>query len=202
MGYSGQRGGGGTPSTSTTKNSGFHGYSPIAPAVLNNTTPETPAKSTVASTTSGTTSSTSSVKVATSNLFVLNDIPPSIEATFSLVFESIAATELTGYLSHNMVNGQNAKSEVFTNFTGLLKQYNPLSIIHVNGTPAQYASNFNYNLENFVPSVGSGTNGEIAYLTSTTSNQITIDFINTGENERVEVEFVTFDGLKNATIYV
>lgn len=159
-----------------------------------------PTKPTPAATTSPTI--TNGIKVATSNLFVLNDIPPSIEATFSLVFESIAASELTAYVKHDMVNGQNIKSEIFTNFSGLLKQYNPLSIIHLNGTSAQQASNFNYHLEDFVPSVGNGSNGEIVYIPSATSAQIIIDSINLTDNERVEVEFVTYDSLKNATIYL
>lgn len=140
------------------------------------------------------------IKIATSNLFLTTDLPLSAQTTFNLLFEDMIATEMVGYLKHNMVNGQNVNNQIFTNLAALSNQNNPFNIIKLTNTSLDYANSFGYSIESFVPSVGYGTNGEIVYV-DTTNNNIVINCINVGENERIEVEFLNYDSLKNATIY-
>jgi hypothetical protein len=175
-----------------------HNWSKNISRTLDSATPNHPSKN-------DSTTISKGIKIATSNLFVLNDIPPTIEATFSLVFENLVATELTGFLKHDMVKGENLNYQPFSNLGTLSQQYSPFNIIQLSGTTSQFLNDFAYSLEIFVPSVGYGTNGEIVYIdkvsTSSTKNSIIINLINISDDERVEVEFLTYDSLRSDTIY-
>jgi hypothetical protein len=146
------------------------------------------------------TTTAKSIKIATSNLFVLSDTPPTVEATFNLIFESLVATELSSYVSHDMVKGQNIAYQPITNLAGISQQYSPLNIIRLQGTSAQTIYNYDYSLESYLPHVGYGTNGEIVYIDLTNNNAV-LNFINLSENDRVEIEFLTYDSLRSDTIY-
>lgn len=146
------------------------------------------------------TTTAKSIKIATSNLFVLSDIPPTVEATFSLMFESLVATELSSYLSHDMVKGQNINYQPITNLSGISQQYSPFKIIQLQGTSEQFIRDYEYSLESYLPHVGTATNGDIVYV-DLDNNTIVIDFVSMFGDERVEVEFLTYDSLRSDTIY-
>jgi hypothetical protein len=207
--------------TGAAATSGFHGYAPGF----------TPAKNTgnastgTGSTTTGSVASkpataskpssleirrSQSNKVATSNLFIVDERTVTVEEMTDLLFEDFGATELINLSRHDSLNGQNIIYQPIKNLSSLALDYNPQNILSFGQTENDLIQNFLLNVEKYVPSeplVADGItkaladDGRIVYLDQTT-NDIIIEVVDIAENERVEVEFLTYVTVEDDTIYI
>jgi hypothetical protein len=66
-------------------------------------------------------------------------------------------------------------------------------------TSATYFKNFPIKLENKIPNVGTGPNGEIVYLEET--GNIIINVINLEKDEVVEIQILNSGSILDGTIY-
>jgi hypothetical protein len=224
MGFSGRSGGRGTPNVSTTTprtSSGFHGYAPgFTPAkntgntstgTVSATTSSVAAKPTTASKPSNIEVRRSqSNKVATSNLFIVDERTVTVEEMTDLLFEDFGATELINLSRHDSLNGQNIIYQPIKNLSSLALDYNPQNILSFGQTENDLIQNFLLNVEKYIPSeplVADGItkaladDGRIVYLDQTT-NDIIIEVVDIAEDERVEVEFLTYATVEDDTIYI
>lgn len=208
---------------------GFHGYAPYAAAVIGKST--TTPKATVNTTTTDgiitaskiTTKPTptkpvsdlalrrsQSNKVATSNLFIVDERTVTAEEMTDLLFEDFGATELINLSRHDSLNGQSIIYQPIKNMSALALDYNPQNILSFGQTENDLIQNFLLNVEKYIPSQPLSVDGQskvaadedrIVYLDQIT-NDIIIEVVNIGEDERVEVEFLTYATLEDDTIYI
>ena len=147
----------------------------------------------------------SNIRVATSNLFVLNEPVLPVEEMTQLIFQDIGGTELPVLMRHNSITTGSVDQQNFDASTFLSDIYSPTDLISMQGTDKEFLNTFSIDISKYIPSVGNGTSGEIVYInkdtTSTTYNNIIIDLVNIENYHVVEVQFVTFDSLNSDTIY-
>ena len=144
------------------------------------------------------------IKIATSDLFITTDPVMSEEDLAFNTYEQISGMAMLELTRSSAVNGINQKYLPIAGLADLNLQYDPTNIIALQNIDVQYFNQFPIILNNFIPSVGTGPNGEIVYIdtdpTSPTYNDLIINVIGLRAVERVEVEFLTFDELLNDTI--
>ena len=141
-----------------------------------------------------------SVKIATPDLILFDDSSVPIEVMSDLIFENIGGQELINISRNDMVNGQDVIYQPIKNLTTLYLQYNPQNVLALQNTSAAYFKNFPIKLENKIPNVGTGPNGEIVYIDPETGN-IVINVINLEKDEVVEVQILNSGEILNGTIY-
>lgn len=117
-----------------------------------------------------------------------------------LLFESIGGMELINIARHDTVNGQEVIYSPIKNLSELAIQYSPQNIISLQNPSTSYFNNFPIDLQDKIPEVGNGQNGEVVYLDKVTGD-IIINVINVNENEQVEVQILTAGELVDDTIY-
>ena len=177
--------------------------------ITTTTTEDTIGAKPIVTTTNSTTSSdkiTSSVKIATSNLFLVNENDISVDLMTRIFFEEIGGQELINISRNDLLSGQEVEYEVIKNLASLSIDYNPNNLLRLQGTDSEYFSEFSFNLNKFVPEVGTGQNinevltGERVYVESSTGNVI-INTINVKSTQDVDIEFLTFEDVIDDTIY-
>jgi hypothetical protein len=176
------------------------GGSPDNPAKDNGT------KDNGSSTSSGGGSGPSSpVKVATPDLinaFSLqkyNDVP--IDSMSDIIFEDLGGQELLSVSRTDLINGQNISYQPISNLGSISIENSPGNIIKLQSTSKSYFDSFPIVLEDYIPSVGTGSNGEIVYMDSTSGENIIIGTINMTSDKLVQVEFITYGNMINDIIY-
>jgi hypothetical protein len=144
------------------------------------------------------------IKIADSNLFV--DIgQPSAEEMAVALFEQIGGHELIGIVSNDLVNpvydlnGSNSAYQPIQNLNKIATDYSPDQILKLQDTDADYFRAFPISLDRFIPEYGSGTNGSTIYTDS--SGNLVIEFVNIRDNQRVQVEVLSYGNVINDTIY-
>lgn len=148
----------------------------------------------------------SSVKIATSNLFLVNENDISVELMSRIFFEEIGGQELINISRNDLLSGQEIEYGIIKNMASLSLDYNPNNLLRLQGTDAEYFSEFSFNLDRFVPEIGTGQNinevltGERVYVESATGNVI-INTINVKSTQDVDIEFLTFEDVIDDTIY-
>lgn len=208
------------------RNTGFHGYSPVVPKSTGNTSTNT-GSGTGTNTGSGTGSVTTkptaaskpsnlalrrsqSNKVATSNLFIVDERTITAEEMTDLLFEDFGATELINLSRHDSLNGQSIIYQPIKNMSALALDYNPQNILSFGQTENDLIQNFFLNVEKYIPSQPLPVDGQskvaadedrIVYLDQIT-NDVIIEVVGIKEDERVEVEFLTYATLEDDTIYI
>lgn len=165
----------------------WHGYSPAKPQ--NSFTDDKTLKIT----------KKDPVKIATSNLFMSEQPQYITEELLPALFEDFGAMELINISRHDSLNGQDVIYQPIKNMTQLSFDYNPQNILAATKTDADLTRNFLIDIGRYIPSEPS--NPSIVYLDDTT-NDIIIETINVREDERIEVEFLTYEKLENDTIYI
>jgi hypothetical protein len=145
------------------------------------------------------------VKVATPELVALSNKTLEAEYMADLIFEDIGGQELINISRNDIINGQNILYQPIKNVSSIFFQYNPQNILKLQDTSATYFNNFPIRLEQKIPNVGTGPNGEIVYMDRDTSSStygcIIINVINLESDEQVEVEIMSSGTLLNGTIY-
>jgi len=145
-------------------------------------------------------SSSNGVKIPTTDIIMYNDESTPIEVMSDLIFEDIGGQEIINIARNDLVNGQKVIYQPIKNLTSLAFQYNPQNILGLQDTAEAYFRKFSIKLENTIPDVGTGPNGETVYIDAATGNLI-INVINLGTDEQVEVEVLKTGAVFNDTIY-
>jgi hypothetical protein len=148
----------------------------------------------------------SSIKIASSNLFILDEPVVSADTMTDMIFQDIGGHELTQFLRNDMIDGEITSIQPFANFSSIAINHNPNNIIKIQGSDEEIFNSNPIQLETYIPKVGTGQNGQIVYVDtvsgSSTINNIIINTIGTLSNQYVEVEFLSFDTPKDGTIYL
>jgi hypothetical protein len=140
------------------------------------------------------------VKIATKDIILYNDESTPIEVMTDLIFENIGGQEIINIARNDIINGQSVIYQPIKNLTSINFQYNPQNILSIQDTSEEYFKKFPIKLENTIPTVGTGPNGETVYIEASTGNLI-INVINLGQDEQVEVEILNSGAIFNDTIY-
>lgn len=147
----------------------------------------------------------SNIKIASSNLFLINEAEIPVSKMTQMIFQDIGGQELTSFVRHDMVNGNNFNVQPFENLSKISQQNSINNLIKMQGTDDQLFNSSGYRLEDYIPQYGLGPDGAIVYIdtdvTSSTANNIIINVVGLSSNQMVEVDFISFDSKKNDTIY-
>ena len=135
------------------------------------------------------------VKTAPIDTVLFNDDELPIEVMTDLIFENIGGQELINIARNDIINGQQVSYQPIKNLSSIQQQYNPNNILSVQATSDKYFANFPIKLENKIPKVGTGPNGNHIYIDSTNGNLV-IEAVNVEQDEQIEIE-ITVSG----TIY-
>jgi hypothetical protein len=140
------------------------------------------------------TPATPPVKTSTPDIILFNEdiLPDQIMA--DLIFENIGGQELISISRSDIVNGQKIIYQPIKNLSSIQQEYNPNNILGLQQTSDKYFAGFSIKLENKIPEVGNGLNGQNAYIQS--NGDLVIEFVNLNPDEQIEVK-ITLSG----TIY-
>lgn len=144
--------------------------------------------------------SSSGVKIPTTDIILYNDESTPIEVMSDLIFEDIGGQEIINIARNDLVNGQKVIYQPIKNLTSLAFQYNPQNILGLQDTAESYFNKFSIKLENTIPDVGTGPNGETVYI-DPNSGDLIINVINLNSDEQVEVQVLNSGTIFNDTIY-
>lgn len=145
------------------------------------------------------------VKIATPDLinaFSLqkyNDVP--IDSMSDIIFEDLGGQELLSVSRTDLINGQNINYQPISNLGSISIENSPSNIIKLQSTSKAYFDSFPIVLENYVPFVGSGSNGEIVYMDTTSGENIIIGVVNMTSDKLVQLEFISYGNMINDIIY-
>lgn len=140
------------------------------------------------------------VKVATPDLIMFDDSAVPIDVMTELVFESIGGQELINLSRTDILNGADVIYQPIKNISNIQYQYNPQNILSLQSGSNTYFKNFAIRLEDKIPVVGNGPNGNPVYLDPTNGNLI-IDVVNLNNDEKIEVQIISSGALLDGTIY-
>ena len=137
----------------------------------------------------------SPVKTATPDIVLFDDSALPIEVITDLIFEDIGGQELISITRSDIVNGQKISYQPIKNLSSIQQQYNPNNILGLQQTSDRFFAGFSIKLEDKIPEVGNGLNGENVYFDESTGDLI-IEFINLNNDEQIETQITV-----NGTIY-
>jgi hypothetical protein len=155
--------------------------------------------------------STPAVKVATPEILVQNifalgqNNPVPIDSMTDLIFQDIGGQEMINISRHDLINGQNIDYQPITNLSDISFRNGPQNIIKLQDSGKVYFDSFPIRLEDYLPTSGTGPNGETIYLDASAgknSSNIIINVQNLPSDKRVEIEFISYNGMINDIIYL
>lgn len=143
---------------------------------------------------------TSDIKIPTKDLILYNDETTPVELMVDLIFEDIGAQEMINITRNDIINGQHVVYQPISNLSSIYFQYNPQNILSLQSTSEEYFKKFPIRIENMIPTVGTGPNGETIYIDQTTGDLI-INVINLESDQQVEVQIMSNGTIFDDTIY-
>jgi hypothetical protein len=135
------------------------------------------------------------IKTATPDIVLFDDSALPIEVMSDLIFENIGGQELISIIRSDIVNGQKISYQPIKNLSSIQQQYNSNNILGLQQTANRFFAGFSIKLEDKIPEVGNGLNGENVYFDEFTGDLI-IEFINLNNDEQIETQITV-----NGTIY-
>jgi hypothetical protein len=135
------------------------------------------------------------VKTAPIDTILFDDTTVPIEIMSDLIFENIGGQELISIVRSDIVNGQKISYQPIKNLSSIQQQYNPNNILGLQQTANRFFAGFSIKLEDKIPEVGNGLNGENVYFDESTGDLI-IEFVNLSNDEQIETQITV-----NGTIY-
>jgi hypothetical protein len=135
------------------------------------------------------------VKTAPIDTILFDDSAVPIDIMSDLIFENIGGQELISIVRSDIVNGQKISYQPIKNLSSIQQQYNPNNILGLQQTANRFFAGFSIKLEDRIPEVGNGLNGENVYFDETTGDLI-IEFVNLSNDEQIETQITV-----NGTIY-
>jgi hypothetical protein len=130
------------------------------------------------------------IKTAPIDAILFDNSSIAIEIMADLIFENIGGQELINIARNDTINGQKIIYQPIKNLGVIQRAYNPNNILGLQQTSDQYFQNFPIKLEEKVPEIGNGPNGETVYIDSQTGDLI-IELVNMLEGEQVESQIST-----------
>jgi hypothetical protein len=126
----------------------------------------------------------------------------------NLLLQDIGGRELITLTRHDQINGIAQDYSPIKNASELSLQYNPVEISKNQNSLDNFTDLFYYNLNEYVPSIeelelfypNNEEKRKTVYFDNTL-NSITIHIANAFNSEQVEIEFLSFDEVKDDTIY-
>ena len=150
-------------------------FTPIVTAVPINLPPPPPPPPT-----------TYKVKIANPEVILFDDETLPATTLIDILFEDIGGQELLSMSRHDIISGDYVPNQLIKNLTSLNQEFSSKRLLSLQNTSDKYFSNFGIKLENKIPYVGGGANGENVYLND--SQDIVIDLVNLDIDEQVEVQ--------------
>jgi hypothetical protein len=141
-----------------------------------------------------------SVKVATPDLILFDEALVPIELMTDLIFEDIGGQELINLVRNDILSGEDVIYQPVKNITELHYKYHPQNILNLQGSSQSYFKSYPIKLEDKIPLVGNGPEGQPVYLDTVTGN-IIIDVVNLKVDEQIEVQIISSGEILNGTIY-
>jgi hypothetical protein len=135
------------------------------------------------------------IKTAPIDTILFDDTTIPIEIMSDLIFENIGGQELISIVRSDTINGQKISYQPIKNLSAIQQQYNPNNILGLQQTANRFFAGFSIKLEDKIPEVGNGLNGENVYFDETTGDLI-IEFVNLNNDEQIETQITV-----NGTIY-
>jgi len=126
------------------------------------------------------------VKTATLDIILFDEESVPTDGMFDQIFENIGGQELISITRSDIVNGQKISYQPIKNLSAIQQRYNPNNILSLQQTADSFFAGFSIKLEDKIPEVGNGTNGENIYLNAT--GDLVIEFININPDEQVETQ--------------
>lgn len=126
------------------------------------------------------------VKVATPEIILFDDETLPIETLTDILFEDIGGQELLSMSRHDIISGNYIPNQLIKNLTSLNQEFSSKRLLSLQNTSDKYFSNFGIKLENKIPFVGNGLNGENVYLDE--SQNVIIELVSLDIDEQVEVQ--------------
>jgi hypothetical protein len=139
------------------------------------------------------------VKIATSNLFILDQPIDSTDAMADAIIEDIGGQEIINISRTDLLNGQNVTYNVIENLESTQRKFNPNELIKLQATDAEYFGSFQLDLNNFLVDYGTGPSGDSVYVDPDTGDVI-INTVNVSNNLVVEVEFVSYQDIASTEV--
>jgi hypothetical protein len=166
-------------------------------AAATTVTPTPPTPTTGSSTASSvvSSSSTSQVKSATKDIILFDDGAVPIDLMADLIFEDIGGQELINIARRDTVNGQKISYQPIKNLSSIEQQYNPNNIISLQATSDKYFANFPIKLDDKIPQLGGGPEGDYVYIDTVTGNLV-VEAVNLEVDEQIEIQIA-----RSGTIY-
>jgi hypothetical protein len=163
------------------------------------------------------------IKIATSNLFILNSDTPLYGNIENLILQELSSGEIIDYGDNSLSLGSGNVPALNTNTTlpgingnapifvgnpissgvsesasNISAINNPTTILIGSNSTADYLNSFSYTLSFYLPNQGTGDNGESVYIDS--SNNLIINTVNIQDFQEIEVEFWNYETEINDTI--
>jgi hypothetical protein len=135
------------------------------------------------------------IKTATPDIILFDNSAVPIEVMTDLIFENIGGQELLSIARNDTINGQDVLYQPIKNLSTIQQAYNPNNILNLQQTSEKYFQGYPIKLEEKIPNVGNGPNGENIYIDPTTGDLI-IELVNMLQGEQVESQISI-----NGTIY-
>jgi hypothetical protein len=135
------------------------------------------------------------VKTATPDIVLFDDSALPIEVMTDLIFENIGGQELISITRSDIVNGQKISYQPIKNLSSIQQQYNSNNILGLQQTSDRFFAGFSIKLEDKIPGIGNGPDGENVYFDAITGDLI-IEFVNLNNDEQIETQITV-----NGTIY-
>ena len=139
-----------------------------------------------------------SVQSATPQYVLLDDASVSVDVMFDLVFEDIGGQEIINIARNDTVFTENLIYQPIKNSVLLNQQYNPNTLLSLQGVAGDYFKNFTISFSDKIPEVGTGENGEIIYFDS--DGNLIINVIDLEPDEQVEISILSSGEIFNDTI--
>lgn len=131
------------------------------------------------------------IKVATSNLFILDLPADNSDVMADAIIEDIGGQEIINIARTDLLNGQNVTYNVLQNLESTQRQFNANELVKLQQTDDEYFNSFLINLNDFLPNYGTGENGTTVFVDPDTGN-LSINTVNVNNNLVLEVEFVSY----------
>ena len=135
------------------------------------------------------------IKTAPIDTVLFDDAIVPIDIMSDLIFENIGGQELISIVRSDIVNGQKVSYQPIKNLSSIQQQYNSSNILGLQQTSDRFFAGFSIKLEDKIPEVGNGLNGENVYFDESTGDLI-IEFVNLSNDEQIETQITV-----NGTIY-
>ncbi len=126
------------------------------------------------------------VKSSTPQYILFDESSVNDQQIVDLLFENIGAHELINISRNDSINGQKVYYTPIKNLIDIQSQFNPNNILKLQDTSDQYFKKYPIKLEEKIPVVGNGANGNNVYLDN--DGNLVIETVNNASDEQIEVQ--------------